>query len=358
LPSSKQLTVSGARRAKLPPFTPPQLATLVKEPPTGGEWLHELKFDGYRMLCYIDRGRATFWSRNGKDWTNKFQNVIKAIRSSVNATTAILDGEIVIVDAQGRSSFQKLQQSMGKGITSGFAYEVFDLIYLDGYSLTQTPLIKRKELLKTIIASDSRGVIRYSEHIQGRGDEFFKQACKHDIEGIVSKLADSTYEPTRTRSWLKVKCNKRQEFVIVGYVPSTKGMPGFGSLVIAVSEKGKYVYAGRVGTGFKVKQRLELQKQLDRISRTTSPLAQIPRGEPALRQAVWTEPKLIAEVAFTEWTSDGSIRPTRDSGTGNRAALIATNNKVFQLILTGKVRLEEFLKCRARNIQAENVDRT
>jgi bifunctional non-homologous end joining protein LigD len=298
----------GARKSTLPSFTSPQLATLVKEPPSGEQWLHELKFDGYRMLCRFDRSRVTFWSRNGKDWTAKFRNVIDAVKSSVKATTAILDGEIVIVDAQGRSSFQKLQRAMGKGIISGFAYEVFDLIYLDGYSLTQTPLIKRKEVLKTIIKSDSHGVIRYSEHIQGNGDQFFKHACKYGIEGIVSKFADSTYESTRTRSWLKVKCNKQQEFVIVGYIPSTKGMPGFGSLVLAVYEKGKYVYAGRVGTGFKVKQRVELQKQLDKISRATSPLFEIPRGEPSLRQAHWVEPKMVGEVAFTEWTSDGSIR--------------------------------------------------
>ena len=305
---SKLKTPPGARKAKLPIFVSPQLATLVKEPPSGDEWIHELKFDGYRMLCRIDRGRVTFWSRNAKEWTDKFQNVITAIKSSVKATTAILDGEIVVVDAQGRSSFQKLQRAMGKAITSGFAYEVFDLIYLDGYTLTQTPLVTRKELLKTIIGVDSQGVVRYSEHIQGSGDQFFKQACSYGIEGIVSKLADSTYESTRARSWLKVKCSKRQEFVIVGYVPSTKGMPGFGSLVIALYEKGKYVYAGRVGTGFSVKQRVQLQKQLDKISRATSPLATIPRGEPALKQAHWTKPRMIAEVTFTEWTSDGSIR--------------------------------------------------
>ena len=306
---SKQIAaLPGARKAKLPAFISPQLATLVKEPPSGEDWLHELKFDGYRMLCRIDRGRVTFWSRNGKDWTAKFRNVIDAVKSSVKATTAILDGEIVVIDAQGRSSFQKLQQSMSKGITSGFAYEAFDLVYLDGFSLTHTPLIKRKELLKTIIGSNSQGVVRYSEHIQGRGEKFFKQACEYGIEGIVSKVANSTYESTRTRKWLKVKCNKQQEFVIVGYVPSTKGMPGFGSLVIAVYDRGKYVYAGRVGTGFSVKRRLQLQKELDKISCATSPLAVIPRGEPALKQAHWTEPRLIAEVTFTEWTSDGSIR--------------------------------------------------
>src|SRR5438128_10391461 len=143
----------------------PVTTTLVKEAPSGDEWLHELKFDGYRMLCRVDRGRITVWSRNGKDWTAKFRNVVDAVKSSVKATTAILDGEIVIVDAHGRSSFQKLQRAMGKTTTSGFAYEVFDLIYLDGFSLTQTQLEHRKELLKNLVGSNSHGVIRYSEHI-------------------------------------------------------------------------------------------------------------------------------------------------------------------------------------------------
>jgi bifunctional non-homologous end joining protein LigD len=279
---------------------------LVKEPPSGDEWLHELKFDGYRMLCRLDRGRVTVWSRNGKDWTEKFQNVVEAVKS-LKATSAMLDGEIVIVDAQGRSSFQKLQRAMGKTTTSGFAYEVFDLMYLDGYSLTQTPLKHRKELLKNLVGSNSHGVIRYSEHISGNGDQFFRHACKYEIEGIVSKLANSHYESTRNRNWLKVKCAKQQEFVIAGYTPSSKGLPGFGSLVLGVYEKGKLVYAGRVGTGFTFKQRSDLKKQLDKLSRETSPLAIVPK-DPGLRETHWTEPKMIAEVAFAEWTSDGSIR--------------------------------------------------
>src|SRR2546430_8132099 len=298
--------VPGARKSKLPSFIPPQLATLVKVPPSGDGWLHELKFDGYRMLCRIDRGRVTVWSRNGKDWTEKFQNVVEAVKS-LKATSAMLDGEIVIVDTQGRSSFQKLQRAMGKATTTGFAYEVFDLIYLDGFSLTQTPLNHRKELLKNLVGSNSRGVIRYSEHISGSGDEFFKHACEYRIEGIVSKLANSHYQSTRNRNWLKVKCAKQQEFVIAGYTPSSKSLPGFGSLVLAVYEKGKLVYAGRVGTGFTFKQRSDLKKQLDKLSRQTSPLAVVPK-DPGLRQTKWTEPKMIAEVAFMEWTSDGSIR--------------------------------------------------
>ena len=296
----------GARKSKLPPFISPQLATLVKEPPSGEEWLHELKFDGYRMLCRIDRGDVTFWSRNGKDWTEKFQNVAKAV-VSLKATSAILDGEIVIVDAQGRSSFQKLQRAMGKATTTGFAYQVFDLIYLDGFNLTQTPLKDRKRLLKTVLGSTSNGIIRYSDHIQGSGKAFFKQACEFGIEGIVSKLAGSRYESTRNRNWLKVKCAKRQEFVIAGYTPSSKGLPGFGSLVLGVYEKDKLVYAGRVGTGFTFKQRSELKNKLDRFSRDKSPLVVVPR-DPGLRETRWTEPKLVAEVVFTEWTSDGSIR--------------------------------------------------
>ncbi len=298
--------VPGARKSKLPSFIPPQLATLVKEPPSGDEWLHELKFDGYRMLCRIDRGRVSVWSRNGKDWTEKFQNVVEAVKS-LKATSAMLDGEIVIVDAQGRSSFQKLQRAMGKATTTGFAYEVFDLIYLDGFSLTQTPLKHRKELLKNLVGAKSRGVIRYSEHISGNGDEFFRHACEYEIEGIVSKLANSLYESTRNRNWLKVKCSKQQEFVIAGYTPSSKGLPGFGSLVLGVYEKGKLIYAGRVGTGFTFKQRGDLRKQLDKISRKESRLAVVPK-EPGLRETRWTEPKMIAEVAFIEWTSDGSIR--------------------------------------------------
>src|SRR2546429_599317 len=177
---------------------------------------------------------------------------------------------------------------MSKSVTSGFAYEVFDLIYLDGFNLTQTPLKNRKELLKSLVESNSR-VIRYSEHISGNGDEFFKHACEYDIEGIVSKLANSHYESTRNRNWLKVKCAKQQEFVIAGYTPSSKGLPGFGSLVLGVYEKGKLVYAGRVGTGFTFKQRSDLKKQLDKFSRQTSPLAAVPK-DPGLRETHWTEP--------------------------------------------------------------------
>jgi len=300
--------IPGARKAPMPEFLPPQLATLVGEPPKGEQWLHELKFDGYRMLCHLNHGKARFLSRNGKDWTEKFPGLSEALKR-FPAVTAILDGEIVIVDQAGRSSFQKLQQAM-KNSSSPFLFEIFDLVYLDGFNITRAPLRERKTVLEQLLTSDKlKGVrqLRYSDHVEGNGPQFFKQACEHAIEGIVSKLADSPYESTRNRNWLKTKCIKRQEFVIAGYTPSKKAFPGFGSLILGVYDKGKLVYSGRVGTGFSIKQRLEIQKKLDRISQTTMPFAVKP-GDPGLREAHWAKPQLVAEVEFTEWTADGSIR--------------------------------------------------
>ncbi len=293
-----------ARKAKLPAFIAPQLATLVTAPPAGDQWLHELKFDGYRMLCRIDRGKVRFFSRNGKEWTAKFPSVVEAVKL-LPVTNAMLDGEMVIVDAQGKSSFQKLQRALGTG-SAGFVYEIFDLMHLDGFDLTRVPLEKRKELLKGICGG-KRDLLRYSEHLEGNGDAFFKHACEYGIEGIVSKLATSTYDSTRSKSWLKVKCNKQQEFVVAGYTPLTNNLPGIGSLILGVYEKKKLVYAGRVGTGFTEKLRRELQKQLDKLAQKSSAFAVLPK-EPGLRKAQWTEPKLVAVVTFTEWTDDGAVR--------------------------------------------------
>jgi bifunctional non-homologous end joining protein LigD len=303
----KQLkNVSGAHKASMPEFIPPQLATLVDKPPEGDNWFHELKFDGYRLICHLDNGKIRFWTRNRKDWTAKFPHLGKAVKS-LPVKSAILDGEIVAVDSSGHTSFQKLQQSIKSGDAS-FLFQVFDLIYLEGFNLTRTPLRERKRLLAELLDSvDERSPLRYSDHVEGNGEAFFAQACAYKIEGTVSKAADSPYESTRTRNWLKIKCLQRQEFVIVGYLPSDKGFPGFGALILGVYEKGKLVFAGRVGTGFKVKERVALQKKLDALARKTMPFAEKPR-DPGLRNAVWAEPKLIGEVAFSEWTEDGSVR--------------------------------------------------
>ena len=297
----------GARKAALPGFIAPQLATLVNEPPSGSQWLHELKFDGYRMLCRIDGGKVQFWSRNGNDWTAKFLNLVDEVRT-LPVKTAIIDGEIVVEDTKGHASFQSLQRALGNSVKAQFLFHVFDLIYLDGFNLTATPLRERKRVLMEVCKSaNSRGRIQYSDHVEGNGEAFFKRACSYGIEGIVSKLADSLYESTRNKNWLKIKCNKQQEFVIAGHTPSAKGLPGFGSLILSVYQDGTLIYAGRVGTGFSLKQRVELRKKLDKLTRKTSPFAHTPK-DPGLREAQWVEPKLVAAITFTEWTSDGSIR--------------------------------------------------
>jgi bifunctional non-homologous end joining protein LigD len=221
--------------------------------------------------------------------------------------SAILDGEVVALDASGRASFQKLQQALHKNAGAGLIFHVFDVIYLEGFSLTRCPLRERKRVLAELFEKVSESSpLRFSDHFEGNGVQFFKEACKLGIEGIVSKLADSPYESTRSRNWQKIKCLKRQEFVIAGYTLSDKGIP-FSSLVLGVYEKGKLIYAGRAGTGFSNQMRVDLKKMLDRLGRKTRPFEQIP-NDPGLRRAVWAEPKLVGEVAFTEWTDEGIIR--------------------------------------------------
>ena len=305
--NQKQLKqLAGARKAPLPGFVSPQLATLEKKPPSGDGWFHELKLDGYRLLCHVDRAQVKFWTRNQKDWTAKFPALGKAVKA-LRLKSAILDGEVVALDASGRSSFQKLQQQINKHSAVGLVLHLFDVIYLDGFDLRRCPLRERKQVLAELFEQvPDTSPLRYSDHIEGNGAPFLKEACKFGLEGIVSKLADSPYESTRSRSWLKIKCLRRQEFVIAGYTLSDKGIP-FSSLILGVYEKGQLIYAGRAGTGFSNQMRVELKKMIDKLARKTRPFAVIP-SDPGLRRAVWAEPALVGEVAFTEWTDEGIIR--------------------------------------------------
>lgn len=305
--NQKQLKLlPGARKAPMPEFIPPQLATLVDKAPAGDAWFHEMKLDGYRLLCRVHRGSVRFWTRNKKDWTAKFPSLAKAVKT-LRLTSAILDGEVVALDATGRASFQRLQQQINRNAGAGLMFHAFDLVYLDGFNLTRCPLRERKQALAELFERvDEKSPLRFSDHIEGNGERFYKEACKLGLEGIVSKLADSAYESTRSRNWLKVKCLKRQEFVIAGYTLSDKGIP-FSSLILGVYDKGKLIYAGRAGTGFTNQMRVDLKKTLDKLARKTRPFAVIP-SDPGLRRAVWAEPTLVGEVAFTEWTDEGVIR--------------------------------------------------
>src|ERR1700741_5526140 len=216
-PKNRNLkNLPGARKVGMPEFVPPQLATLTDKPPSGDAWFHELKFDGYRRLCHLEGRQVPFATRNRKDWTTKVAGVGKAVKA-LPLKSAILDGEIVAPDASGRASFQRLQQSINKGSSAGLIFHIFDLIYIDGYDLTRCPLRERKRVLEELLAPvGEAAVLRSSEHLQGKVAPLFKEAGKPGLEGIVSKQAESSYESTRSRSWLKIKCIKRQEFVIAG----------------------------------------------------------------------------------------------------------------------------------------------
>ncbi|MFL6201040.1 MAG: DNA ligase D [Thermoanaerobaculia bacterium] len=302
-------TLPGARKAKLPALpgkVAPQLATLVSDPPRGEEWIHELKFDGYRVLCELEEGKVRIITRNGKDWTDRFGSVAEAI-AALPAKEALLDGEVAVLLPNGTTSFQALQNALGGG-NEDLVYFAFDLLHLDGYDLRPVPLLQRKEALAALLAGHSEGTIRFSDHVQGSGDEFYRHACTHALEGMISKRADLPYQSGRGKDWVKVKCLKRQEMVIVGFTDPEGSRSGFGALLLAVNDDdGELVFAGKVGTGFNTRTLVDLRKKLGKLERKTPAFKKAPRGAEA-RRSHWVEPKLVAEVAFTEWTEDGILR--------------------------------------------------
>ncbi|HVG10502.1 MAG TPA: DNA ligase D [Thermoanaerobaculia bacterium] len=298
--------LTGARKAKLPAKVEPQLATLVTDPPRGEEWIHELKFDGYRVLCELKDGNVRMVTRSGKDWTDRFGPIVEAI-TALPATEALLDGEAAVLLPNGTTSFQALQNALGEG-GENLVYFAFDLLHLDGYDLRPVPLLQRKEALTALLASQPKeGTIRLSDHVQGTGEEFYRHACDYALEGIISKRADQPYQSGRSKDWLKVKCLKRQEMVIVGFTDPEGSRSGFGALLLAVNEGKDLVYAGKVGTGFNTKTLNDLRKKLDKLEIKTPAFKKAPRGAEA-RRSHWVEPKLVGEVAFTEWTEDGILR--------------------------------------------------
>ncbi len=296
----------GARKGKLPAKIEPQLATLVSEPPRGEEWVHELKFDGYRVLCELKDGKVRIVTRSGKDWTDRFGNVAEAI-AALPATEALLDGEVAVLLPNGTTSFQALQNALGEG-RQDLVYFAFDLLHLDGYDLRGVSLLQRKEALAALLhGKPDEGTIRFSDHVQGSGDDFYRQACSYALEGMISKRSGRPYSSGRGKDWVKVKCLKRQEMVIVGYTDPEGSRTGLGALLLAVNEGGDLVYAGKVGTGFSAKTLADLSKRLGKLERETPAFAKAPRGAEA-RRSHWVEPRLVAEVAFTEWTEDGILR--------------------------------------------------
>ena len=225
------------------------LATLTKSPPTGERWLHEIKFDGYRLQAHIEDGKVTLWTRGGLDWTHKFGEAVPEALRNLPVRTALIDGEMVVENESGVAEFSLLQADLSDGRLDRFAYYAFDCLYLDGYDLREAPLVRRKELLGQLVGTDG-GAIRYSSHFVEDGKLVLQRACALGLEGIISKASQSVYVSGRGKSWVKAKCSAQQEFVIGGYVPSSTGRKAIGSLSLGVYDGAELRYVGRVGTGF------------------------------------------------------------------------------------------------------------
>ncbi|MEQ1937579.1 DNA ligase D [Mesorhizobium sp. CN5-321] len=305
--SNKPATAKAKREmaAKLD-FVEPALATLERDAPPGKEWLHEVKFDGYRMQAQIAGTEIRLLTRTGLDWTERFGAEIPEALAALKCSDAILDGEIVVLADNGVSSFSLLQADLSAKRTNRMIYYVFDLLRLDGEDLRGEPLVERKQRLSELLDTlPDDAAVRFSDHFVEPGRVMLKHACRMGLEGVVSKRADAPYRSGRTGAWIKSKCTQRQEFVIGGYLPSDKTGRGLRSLLVGYHEGGKLHYAGRVGTGFSTKAGDDLRKKLDGLKAKKSPFAgKVPGG----KGLVWVEPDLVAEVEFRSWTADRIIR--------------------------------------------------
>jgi len=300
-------------KAVLPARFEPQLATLVKTAPEDDGWLHEIKFDGYRIGARVADGAVTLFTRAGNDWTTSFAEVRGAV-AALPVRRALLDGEVAAVLADGRTSFQALQRWFSGGRAT-LVYYVFDLLHLDGDDVARLPLDERKARLEGVLRGlPADSLIRYSAHVVGGGRRFLAAACARGLEGIVSKRRDRPYEPGRRGGWTKSKCLQRQELVIGGFTDPEGQRGGIGALLLGVYDAaGALRFAGKVGTGFSRKGADELRAQLDRLERSTAPFVEVPR-EARRWRTHWVAPTLVAEVAFSEWTDDGRLRQASFQG--------------------------------------------
>ena len=294
--------------AKPPQFRRPQLATLVDSVPAGNRWMHEIKFDGYRALVAAAGGDVRVWTRNGKDWTDKFAPLVEAI-AGLGLPSCLIDGEIVAYDKDGNPDFSTLQAVLKRGHGSqtdkdNLAYHAFDLLEVAGEDLTRRPNIERKERLEALLKG-VRPPVHVADHVLGAGEKLYAAMCRAGQEGIISKAIDAPYQHRRSKSWVKVKCTRRQEFVIIGWKKSTaKGRP-FSSLLLAQKEGHRLIYKGNVGTGFSGDAMADLAARFAEIERAEPP-AEVDRSSAS--GVTWLEPQLVAEIAFAEFTADGNVR--------------------------------------------------
>jgi bifunctional non-homologous end joining protein LigD len=303
-------SIEGAVEAKLPAALKPQLATLVDSAPASDDWLYEIKFDGYRVLARIDRTSkepVKIFTRAGNDWSAKFSKQVKAI-ANVAVDSAWLDGEAVVLDSNGVPNFQALQNAFDANRPQDMTLYLFDLPYLNGYDLRGVPLEQRRAILRALLETVGDDSLRFSSDFGFDADQLLKSACDMQLEGIIGKRRDSLYVSGRSPAWIKLKCRRRQEFVIGGYSEPAGSREAFGALLLGVYDtKGKLQYAGRVGTGFDATKLRSIKKALDARETATMPFASEPR-ERSRTPVHWVKPELVAECNFAEWTSDGVVR--------------------------------------------------
>ncbi len=300
------------RRGGLPDFVAPSLAMLHSAPPDGAEWIHEIKFDGYRIEARLDHGKVRLLTRRQLDWTHRFERIAKAV-AELPAETALLDGELVVESENGISSFSLLQTDLKDGRENRFVYWIFDLLHLDGRDFANEPLTVRKAALRRLLKGQPRnGPLRYTEDFEEPGSATFKHACELGLEGIISKLRDAPYHSGRSENFIKTKCHNAQEFVVVGFTPSTAMPNAVGALTVAFYADGKLRYAGRVGTGYTHQTARDLWKRLSAL-RIDRPVLDLPKDE-RRKDVIWVKPELVIETEFRGITHDGLLRQASYKG--------------------------------------------
>jgi len=299
-----------APKETLPIFILPELALSASNPPRIAGWLHELKLDGYRIQVRKDGTRVRLLTRTGLDWTHRMKPIAQQLKD-IPAESAILDGEVVVLSENGTSSFAGLQAAFQEGARKPLTYFAFDLLHLNGHNLRGLPLIDRKAILAQVVR-DVDGVLRYSEHLESDGEVIFRKACELHAEGIVSKRAASPYHSGRGGDWLKLKCVHEQEFVVGGFTELANKSHGVGALLLGYYQDSKLIYCGRTGTGFTQKTHRILRDQLDKLRQAATSFDNPPAE--AVKGAIWVKPKLVAQVSFASWTSDGLVRQAAFKG--------------------------------------------
>ncbi|HEY8423407.1 MAG TPA: DNA ligase D [Clostridia bacterium] len=289
-----------------------QLAKLADRPPESEDWLFEIKYDGYRIVAFVEDGSARLISRGGKDFTKHFEPIAQSLEKWAAGRAMVLDGEVVIIDSQGRTDFQALQNYMKDPKGKSLTYIIFDLLALDGADLRDYPLIQRKEMLSDLM-KDAPKNLYFSRHVLGNGKQNLEAACRLNMEGIVGKKINSKYTGTRNGDWVKIKCSNSQEFVIGGYTKTDKKIKGISSILLGYYDGDNLIYCGRAGTGFTEKTQQELEQKFESVKQPGPPFSNAPKPK-TNENITWLKPIYVAQVNFAEWTKDNLLRQASFKG--------------------------------------------